>query len=299
MTRTIDAKSASNQTLYRYLSAAVAPRPVCFASTIDQEGKVNLSPYSFFNVFSSNPPIMIFSPVRSGRDNTTKNTLDNVLEVKQVVINIVNYAVVEQMSLASTAYAKGVNEFVKSGLTAIPSERVAPPRVAECPVAFECTVQQVIPLGTEGGAGNLVIAKVELIHVQEAYLDEEGFLDTEKLDLIARMGENWYCRASGDALFEVPKPLRQLGIGVDQLPAHIRNSHLFSGNDLGRMGNIEALPAPAFIAEMAQVPAVAALLEAHKSHPKALEGKLVELAKKHLAEREPLAAVAVAMLIEQ
>lgn len=240
--KTIDPNSISIPDLQGYLQAAVAPRPIAFASTLDKEGQVNLSPFSFFNMFSTNPPILVFSPSRRVRGNSTKHTLDNVLEIAEVCISVVNYPMVEQMSLASTEYEKGVNEFVKAGFTQVPSTLIQPPRVGEAPVSFECKVLQVIPLGTEGGAGNLVICQVLLIHVQEQYLDEYGRLDTTKLDLVARMGGNWYSRASGDALFEIPKPLLTKGIGVDALPASIRDSTVLSGNNLGRLGNLEIFP---------------------------------------------------------
>ena len=230
--------------LQGYLQAAVAPRPIAFASTVDREGNVNLSPFSFFNIFSANPPILVFSPARRVTNGTTKHTLQNVLEVPEVVINIVNFALVEQASLASTEYEKGVDEFVKAGLTAAPSTTIRPPRVAESPVSFECTVEQVIALGDQGGAGNLVVCKVQRLHIQEQYLNEKGQLDTTRLDLVARMGANWYCRANGDALFEIPKPLATKGIGVDQLPEHARNSAILTGNNLARMGNLEHLPTP-------------------------------------------------------
>ncbi|MCB0372962.1 MAG: flavin reductase family protein [Muricauda sp.] len=239
--KTIDPTELAQPDLHQILLTAVAPRPICFASTVDKDGNVNLSPYSFFNVFSSNPPIMIFSPARSGRDNSLKHTHQNVLEVPEVVINIVNHPMVEQMSLASTAYDKGVNEFVKAGLTEVPSEKVQPPRVAEAPVSFECTVQEVIELAQTPGAGNLIIAKVELIHINDAYFTN-GELDTEKLDLVGRMGGSWYIRASKEALFEIPKPLRTKGIGVDALPKGIRESEVLTGNNLGRLGNLESLP---------------------------------------------------------
>ncbi|WP_116771034.1 flavin reductase family protein [Maribacter litoralis] len=256
---TIDPANISQQELHGYLLSAVAPRPICFASTIDKDGNVNLSPFSYFNLFSVNPPIMIFSPSRRGRDNTTKHTLENVLEVKETVINIVNYDMVEQMSLSSTEYGDGVNEFVKAGLTQVPSDKVAPPRVGEAPVAFECVVDQVIALGDGPGAGNLVLAKVVQIHVKKAFLDAEGKLDTPKLDLVARMGGNWYCRANGDALFEIPKPIRTKGIGVDMLPEAVRNSTVLTGNNLGRLGNLEQLPtkeAIVIIAENAEVKSI-------------------------------------------
>ena len=248
--RTIDPTQLSQREVHQYLLTAVAPRPICFASTVDTEGNVNLSPFSFFNVFSSNPPVMVFSPSRSGRDGSTKDTLDNVQEVKEVTINIVNYPIVEQMSLASTAYDKGVNEFVKAGLTEVASTKVRPPRVAESPVAFECVVDQVIALGDGPGAGNLVVARVVMIHLQEEYLDAEGKLDTIKLDLVSRMGGIWYSRAIPESLFEIPKPLRNLGIGVDQLPSNVRNSHILTGNNIGRLGNLKHLPSTEELANL-------------------------------------------------
>lgn len=228
--------------MHSYLLGAVAPRPIAFASTIDKEGNVNLSPFSFFNCFGANPPILIFSPARRGRDNTTKHSYENVLEVPEVVINIVNYALVQQMSLASTEYPKGVNEFVKAGLTQVASSVVKPPRVGEAPVAFECKVLQVIPTGTEGAAGNLVICEVLRMHLKEEILDSEGRIDPFKIDAVARMGGDWYCRANGESLFKVPKPLEKIGIGIDQLPAALRNSKVLSGNDLGMLANVEKLP---------------------------------------------------------
>lgn len=227
--------------LFGHLTGAVGPRPIAFASTVDKEGKVNLAPFSFFNVFGANPPILVYSPSRSGRDNTTKNTLDNVLEVPECTVNIVNYAMVQQMSLASTAYDKGVNEFVKSGLTELASETVSPPRVAESPVQFECKVIEVKALGDQGGAGNLVICEIQKMHIDPAILDEQGGIDPLKIDQVSRMGANWYSRAK-EGLFEVPKPIAQKGIGVDQLPEHIRNSNVLTGNDLGMLGNVEQLP---------------------------------------------------------
>ena len=296
MTSTINPNDISQPDLHRHLLSAVAPRPICFASTIDTAGNVNLSPFSFFNVFSSNPPIMIFSPARSARNNTTKHTYDNILEVKEVVINIVNFPIVEQMSLASTAYEKGVNEFVKAGLTSVASEKIKPPRVGESPVAFECVVENVIELGTEGGAGNLIIARVELIHIQNKYLDEDGFLDTKKLDLVARMGESYYCHANGDALFEIPKPLRTKGIGVDQLPTSIKNSTVFTGNDLGRLGNVEVFPNKNFIKKMEDEKEVKFLLKKFKIHSKALDLELHLLAKKYLSKGKTQEALAIAFL---
>lgn len=238
----IDPTAIPTPQLHGYLLGAVAPRPICFASTINSDGQVNLSPFSFFNVFSANPPVMIFSPARRVRDNTTKHTLENVQDVAEVVINMVSYSMVQQMSLSSTEYPSGVNEFEKAGFTQLPSQLVKPPRVAEAAVQFECRVNQVIPLGEEGGAGNLVIAQVVRLHLDQSILDDQGKIDPVKLDPVSRLGGNWYGR-SKLGLFEVPKPLRTLGIGVDQLPDSVKNSSILTGNDLGRLGNVEALPA--------------------------------------------------------
>ncbi|MEQ8218153.1 MAG: flavin reductase family protein [Arenibacter sp.] len=227
--------------LHGYLLGAVGPRPIAFASTIDGRNRPNLSPFSFFNVFSSNPPILIFSPSRRVRDNSTKHTLENVLDNMEVVINVVNYNMVQQMSLASTEYGEGENEFIKSGLTMLASDLVKPYRVAESPVQFECKVIKVEPLGKEGGAGNLIFSEVLKIHVDTDILDENGSIDQYKIDQVARMGGNWYSRANL-GLFEVPKPVSNLGIGVDQIPEHIRLSNILTGNDLGMLGNIEKLP---------------------------------------------------------
>lgn len=228
--------------LQNYLQYAIAPRPICFVSTIDKEGNVNLSPFSFFNMFSTNPPICIFSPARRVRDNTTKHSLENVLEVPECVINIVNYDMVQQTSLASVEYPKGTNEFIKAGFTELASEFVKPPRVAESPVQMECVVREVISLGTEAGAGNLVLAEIKLIHIQEDILDETGKIDQEKIDLVARLGGDWYCRVNSDNLFKVEKPVRTLGIGVDSIPSAIRNSDILTGNNLGQLGNVETFP---------------------------------------------------------
>lgn len=238
---TIDPKEISTPKLHGYLLGAVAPRPICFASTVNAEGNVNLAPYSFFNVFSANPPIMIFSPARRVRDNTTKHTLENVLATKEVCINIVSYDMVQQMSLASTEYPEGVNEFVKAGFTEIPSIKIRPPRVQEAPVQFECKVKEIIALGDHGGAGNLVIAEVVQLHLRESILDGNSHIDPIKIDTVSRLGGNWYSRAK-DGLFEVPKPLQKLGIGVDALPEVIKYSKVLTGNDLGMLANVELLP---------------------------------------------------------
>lgn len=237
----IEPHELSTGKLHGYLLGAVSPRPICFASTMDSKGNVNLSPFSFFNVFSAKPPILVFSPARRGRDNTTKHTYENVLEVPEVVINIVNYEMVQQVSLASTEYAKGINEFKKAGFTELPSEMVKPPRVAEAPVQLECKVNEVISLGNEGGAGNLVICEVVKLHIKEEILSGDGSIDPFKIDTVSRLGGNWYSRAKA-GLFEVPKPLTTLGMGVDSLPEDIRNSKILTGNDLGMLGNVENFP---------------------------------------------------------
>jgi flavin reductase (DIM6/NTAB) family NADH-FMN oxidoreductase RutF len=237
----INPKDISIPKLHAYLLGAVAPRPIAFASTIDVDGNPNLSPFSFFNVFGANPPILIFSPARSVRDNTTKHTLDNAEATREVVINAVNYDIVQQMSLSSTMYPKGVNEFKKAGLTMLPSDVVKPFRVAESPVQMECKVIDVIHTGKEGGAGNLIVCEVVKLHINGNVLDEEGHLDHYKLDLVARAGGNFYSRAR-EGFFEIPKPLTTLGIGVDQIPLEIRNSKILTGNNLGVLGNVEVLP---------------------------------------------------------
>jgi flavin reductase (DIM6/NTAB) family NADH-FMN oxidoreductase RutF len=238
---TIDPKELAVPALHAYLLGAVAPRPIAFASTLDEEGNPNLSPFSFFNVFSSNPPILIFSPARRGRDNTTKHTYENAKVVRECVINIVNYDIVQQMSLASVEYAKGVNEFVKAGLTPIASDLVKPFRVKESPVQIECKINDVIELGTNGGAGNLVICEVLRMHIDEKVLDEKGNIDPFKIDQVARLGGDWYARVR-PGLFEVAKPNVKIGIGVDQIPNDIRFSKILTGNHLGQLGNVEILP---------------------------------------------------------
>jgi flavin reductase (DIM6/NTAB) family NADH-FMN oxidoreductase RutF len=237
----LDPKDLSTGKLHGYLLSSVAPRPIAFASTIDQDGNPNLSPFSFFNVFSANPPILIFSPARRVRDNTTKHTLENVERVKEVVINVVNYDIVHQMSLSSSEYPDGVNEFDKAGLTMLPSEMIKPFRVAESPVQFECKVNEVVHLGKEGGAGNLVICEVVKIHITEEVMNEDETINQEALDLVARAGGSYYSRAK-EGFFEIPKPLRTLGIGVDNMPDHVRNSMILTGNNLGMLANVEGLP---------------------------------------------------------
>lgn len=228
--------------VHKYLLGAVGPRPICFASTMDAGGNPNLAPFSYFNVFSANPPIAIFSPARSGRTGQNKDTLENVLQVPEVVINIVNHALVYQMSLASSPYSKEINEFTKAGLTPVESEKVRPYRVQESPVQMECKVNDVVSLGDKGGAGNLVICEILTMHIDPAILDSDKLIDPTLLDAVARMGGNYYCRAHGDALFEIEKPLTTCGIGVDNLPKHIRLSARLTGNHLGQLANLETLP---------------------------------------------------------
>ena len=233
----IDSAAAQN-----YLQHSIAPRPICFASTIDINGKVNLSPFSFFNLFSTNPAIVVFSPSRRVRDNTTKHTLQNILEVPEVSINIVSYDMVQQTSLASCEYPKGTDEFLKTGFTQEPSQIIKPPRVKDSPIQMECKVLEVKPLGTEGGAGNLVIAEILMMHINENILNEAGNIDQKKLDVVARLGGNWYTRANSSTIFEVEKPNTQLGIGVDALPENIRNSKILTGNNLGQLANVNETP---------------------------------------------------------
>jgi flavin reductase (DIM6/NTAB) family NADH-FMN oxidoreductase RutF len=248
--------------LHNYLQYAIAPRPICFASTIDKAGNINLSPFSFFNLFSTNPPVCVFSPSRRVRDNTTKHSLENLLEVPECVINIVNYAMVQQVSLASVEYPKSTNEFIKSGFTMLPSELVKPPRVAESPVQFECVVNEIKSLGNTPGAGNLVIAEIKLMHINEAILDTDGKIDQEKIDHVARLGGDWYCRVTPESLFKVAKPVKTIGIGVDAIPFAIRNSKILTGNNLGQLGNVEALPADADVEAYAQSPEIKEVLDA-------------------------------------
>lgn len=248
----VDLKELDGRTAHAHLLGAVGPRPIALASTMDADGNPNLSPFSFFNVFSSNPPTLIFSPARRVRDNTTKHTLHNAEATREVVINVVNYNMVQQTSLSSTEYGDGVNEFTKSGFTPIESDVVKPFRVKESPAQFECKVKDIIALGDQGGAGNLIICEVVRMHMHEDILDENGRISMHKIDLVARMGGDFYCRANGEALFEVEKPLTTLGIGVDQIPKRIRQSTYFDGNDLGKLGNIEKLPTDAELAEFAQ-----------------------------------------------
>ena len=244
---TLSTEELSTQALQQYLQYAIAPRPICFASTIDLKGNVNLSPFSFFNLFSMNPPVCIFSPSRRVRDNTTKHTLENILEVPECVINIVNYDMVQQMSLSSCDFPKDTNEFIKAGFTPLTSELVRPPRVAESPIQFECIIQEVIKLGDNAGAGNLVLALIKKIHIKEEVLDANKNIDQAKLDLVARLGGDWYARITEDNLFKVEKPNTKLGIGFDQLPKGIVSSSLLTKNEKAQLANTDVVPSTEII----------------------------------------------------
>ena len=281
---TINPKEIKTGLFHSYMLSAIAPRPIALASTIDQQGNPNLSPFSFFNAFGSNPPLVVFSPARRVRDNTTKHTLQNVYEVKEVVINVVNFAMVQQTSLASTEYPKGVNEFVKAGFTPVESMLIKPFRVKESPVQMECKVLNVIETGQEGGAANLVICEILLMHISEEVLTEDNKIDQNKIDLVARMGFDLYCRASGNALFEVPKPNSKIGIGYDQIPKKIRNSIVLTGNDLGILGNVEAVPTNEQIQTFKQSEKFKQITMLFEKHPEELE-KQFHLVAKSILER--------------
>lgn len=269
--------------LHGLLLGAIGPRPIAFASTIDPDGKPNLAPFSFFNVFSANPPTLIFSPARRGRDNTTKHTYENVKKVKEVVVNIVDYAMVQQMSLASSDFPEGVNEFEKAGFTMEPSERVKPFRVKESPAQFECVVKDVVELGTGGGAGNLVICEVVKLHMKDHIFDEDGRVDQQRIDTVGRMGGNWYVRAHGEALFEVAKPLQKPGVGVDQIPEDIRFSKILTGNDLGQLGNINEIPNETEVNEY-RLTELGDLFVELEDQPKQLEERLHQMAQTHISK---------------
>jgi flavin reductase (DIM6/NTAB) family NADH-FMN oxidoreductase RutF len=281
-----DPKEISTGKLHGLMLGVIAPRPIAFASTVDKEGNVNLSPFSFFNVFSTNPPILIFSPARRVRDNTTKHTLENVLENPEVVINIVDHSIVDQMSLSSTEFGKGVDEFVKSGLTPIASDTVRPPRVAESPAAFECKVNDVIHLGDEGGAGNLIIAEVKMMHIKESVLDENEKPDPFKLDLVARMGGDYYTRVDSASLFTLPKPNSKIGIGYDNIHDSIRNSQVLTGNNLGRLGNITEIPDNEAVLAFAQSIEIQEVLKRFQNDKESLENHLHQLGKKYLESND-------------
>jgi flavin reductase (DIM6/NTAB) family NADH-FMN oxidoreductase RutF len=279
----IEPKSLKTAELHSYMLAAIAPRPIAFASTIDKDGNPNLAPFSFFNAFGSNPPVVVFSPARRVKNNTIKHTLENIYEVKEVVINVVNYAMVRQTSLASSDFPKGTNEFVKSGFTPVPSQLIRPFRVKESPVQMECKVLEVKETGFEGGAANLIICEILLMHVDDTILNADNKIDADKIDLVARMGGDLYCRASGSAIFSVAKPLQIPGIGIDHLPEHIRNSSILTGNNLGQLGNIAKLPDETTINEFRTSETATNLLSAYPDKTE-LSLKLHHKAKELLEE---------------
>lgn len=297
--KTIDPKELEIAKFHGLLLGAVAPRPIAFASTIDADGKSNLSPFSFFNVFSANPPIAIFSPARRVRGNTTKHTLENVEVVKEVVINVVSYAMVQQMNLASTEYPEGVNEFEKAGFTPLASELVRPFRVKESPVQFECQVREIIKLGEEGGAGNLIVAEILRMHIDESVLDSYGNIDPNRIDLVARMGNDWYCRASGSALFELAKPGRNHGIGVNALPMHVRNSRILTGNDLGLLGGISELPTAEEIKAYRNQSRLDELIQEKGDNRSEVEKQLHQNAKMLLSEGKVKEACMMLLLLDE
>ncbi len=281
----IDPKELTVQRLHQLLLGAIGPRPIAFASTLDAQGNANLAPFSFFNVFSANPPILVFSPARSGRTGQSKDTYNNAKTIPEVVINVVNYNMVHQMSLASSPYAPGVDEFVKAGFTALASHKVAPFRVAEAPVQFECKVQQIIELGQEGGAGNLIICEVLQMHIHESLLNEHGLIDQHKIDLVARMGADWYCRANQASMFEIKKPISTCGVGYDALPPDIKNSHVLSANDLGQLAGIEELPNETDVNEYKLLELSSLFLDL-EANANALETALHQRAKELLSENQ-------------
>ena len=281
----LDPKELTVQRLHQLLLGAIGPRPIAFASTLDAQGNANLAPFSFFNVFSANPPILVFSPARSGRTGQSKDTYNNAKAIPEVVINVVNYNMVHQMSLASSPYAPGVDEFVKAGFTALASHKVAPFRVAEAPVQFECKVQQIIELGQEGGAGNLIICEVLQMHIHESLLNEHGLIDQHKIDLVARMGADWYCRANTASMFEIKKPISTCGIGYDALPPDIKNSQVLSANDLGQLAGIEELPNETDVNEYKLLELSSLFLDL-EANANALETALHQRAKELLSENQ-------------
>ena len=281
----IDPKELTVQRLHQLLLGAIGPRPIAFASTLDAQGNANLAPFSFFNVFSANPPILVFSPARSGRTGQSKDTYNNAKAIPEVVINVVNYNMVHQMSLASSPYAPGVDEFVKAGFTPLASHKVAPFRVAEAPVQFECKVQQIIELGQEGGAGNLIICEVLQMHIHESLLNEHGLIDQHKIDLVARMGADWYCRANTASMFEIKKPISTCGIGYDALPPDIKNSQVLSANDLGQLAGIEELPNETDVNEYKLLELSSLFLDL-EANANALETALHQRAKELLSENQ-------------
>ncbi len=296
MIKKIDPNTLENPHLHKFILGAVAPRPIAFASTVDADGLPNLSPFSFFNAFGVNPTTLIFSPSRRGRDNTTKHTYENVKQVPEVVINVVNYDMVQQASLASSEYPKGVNEFIKAGFTPLPSETIRPFRVKESPVQFECRVRDVIETGTGGGAANLVICEINMIHVHDDILDELGLPDQQKIRLVGRLGKNHYVKAFGESLFDVPKPVVETGIGIDRLPERIRLSKYLTGNHLGQLGNMKSLPSAKDVDKIKKHPVVKNLLISLKNDQINLEQELQLLGRKWIDDGRVADAFAVLMI---
>jgi flavin reductase (DIM6/NTAB) family NADH-FMN oxidoreductase RutF len=296
MIRKIDPLSIPKPQLHKFILGSVAPRPIAFASTIDSKGNPNLAPFSFFNAFGINPTTLIFSPSRRGRDNTTKHTYENIKEVSEVVINVVNYDMVHQASLASTEYPKGVNEFTKAGFTPLQSELIRPFRVKESPVQFECKVREVIETGTEGGAANLVICEILMIHVHERILDENNLPDPNKIRLVGRCSGDYYVKAYGKSLFEIEKPLARLGIGIDSLPDKIKFSKILTGNHLGQLGNVENMPTAKEVGKIMQHPVVNNLIQELKDNPDRFKHEIQLLAQKWLDDGKVMDAFALLMV---
>jgi len=293
----IDPRETPPRRLNELIIGSVAPRPIAFASTIDQEGNPNLSPFSFFNAFGIRPPILVFSPSRRGKDNTTKHTYENIKEVPEVVINVVTYSMVQQVSMSSGQFPKGVNEFVKAGFTMVRSDLVRPFRVGESPVQFECKVLQVIETGYEGSAGNIVISELVKMHINPEILTDTGKIDPDKIDLVGRMGGNYYCRASGGAVIEVEMPVEKIGIGMDNLPSHVRNSSILTGNDLGQLANLESLPVGDWVKEVKQQTEVSGLFETIRDRTERRDA-IHRLAQKKIAEHQVGLALKILLLTE-
>ncbi len=295
----INPKEISTAKLHAYMLGTIAPRPIAFASTVDTDGNPNLSPFSFFNCFGSNPPILVFSPARRVRDNSIKHTLENVQATREVVINVVSYAMVQQTSLSSVEFPKGVDEFVKSGFTAIASEKVRPFRVKESPAQYECIVKDILYTGKEGGAGNLIICEAVMVHLHENILNDAGRVDPHKIDLVARMGNDYYCRASGNAVFEVAKPNARPAIGYDAIPEFILRSELLSANNLGQLGNVEHIPDAAAVEQIKSSSMVQDILIRMHQDREGLINHLVLLAKDLLTQHQVENAWKVLLLAEE
>jgi flavin reductase (DIM6/NTAB) family NADH-FMN oxidoreductase RutF len=294
--KSIEPNQVNTGIFHKFLLGSVVPRPIALAGTVDEKGNHNLSPFSFFNVFGANPPVMIFSPSRRVRDNTNKHTLENILEVPEVMIHIVDYGMVEQMSLSSTEYQKGVNEYIKAGFETVVGTRIKPLRIIGAPVAFECNVLTVIETGDEGGAGNLIISEVVCMHVREDLLDENGMIDPLKMDVVCRLGGDWYGRINAQNMFEIPKPISTKGIGFDQLPDYIMSSRLFTGNQLARLANVNALPAKDYVEEVSKS---YGFLAVEKQDKKEMEKMILDIVYRCIDQNEPLEALALLQLANQ